>query len=641
MALPKYVNTGTASVANGATAVTGVGTAWNNIVRADDVFRVEGNSVRIASVTDNTRLTLAEPWPGTSLTADPYEIAITYDGPEFQLRVRQLLEQLGVADDLTATVADRLGMAALDTTIITAAILNEGNRSGLFVWMTGDYSALVALDTAQGIYVESDDIASSVGAWVRVRPNNEFNVLWFGADPTYTTNSSTAILACRDLMQEASNYRGGIMRIPRGRYKVNAEIEFTYYAAGSVHNIIVSGEGPQATVLDFSSAVGGSDGISFGKGIHFGIENLSILSPPQDGISLIGGTLGSSDYISHGFIRNVRIQSPGRNGIRAQQAWGITLDDVWVKAPTAEGINFVGNHTTIVARKCYVSWESVISPGTVAGWSINGVAYSKFDSCGSDFGRWGYVISNLKGVSFNNCGAEWNSRDAILARTSDASATDILTEYQGLSGVTINNFFAFHNSYGNVGTYAGILNLVTANSRPGTIHLEHCVSVRDNASDISLVVNGASGLALVAENGNVFDGSISLSGTYQVWGRWLDFTPTIVGTSTAGAGTYSVQLGRYIIQDGKLHAEGQLTWSAHTGTGNTRVGALPVAHKSGPAVPVTFWASNLTYSGQLAGYIDSGASQLTLLNMATGAGVGLQALDTAASLGFVADYEIA
>lgn len=101
--LPKYYNTGTVSVANGATAVTGVGTAWANQIKASDYFRRAGLSVRVASVTDNTHLTLAENWPGTTLSGSAYEISITYDGPEFQLRTRELLENFaGLATWFTA-----------------------------------------------------------------------------------------------------------------------------------------------------------------------------------------------------------------------------------------------------------------------------------------------------------------------------------------------------------------------------------------------------------------------------------------------------------------------------------------------------------------------------------------------------------
>lgn len=57
------------------------------------------------------------------------------------------------------------------------------------------------------------------------------------------------------------------------------------------------------------------------------------------------------------------------------------------------------------------------------------------------------------------------------------------------------------------------------------------------------------------------------------------FTPTIAGSSAAGAGTYTLQKGRYAINGERLSFEAILTWTAHTGTGNMRftlpAGLLP------------------------------------------------------------------
>jgi hypothetical protein len=93
LALPTYYNTGTASVANGATTVTGGGTAWSGSIEAGDYFEAEGLRVRIASVDSNTQLTLAANWPGTTLSTDPYEIAITY-GADVQLKTRQIIASM-------------------------------------------------------------------------------------------------------------------------------------------------------------------------------------------------------------------------------------------------------------------------------------------------------------------------------------------------------------------------------------------------------------------------------------------------------------------------------------------------------------------------------------------------------------------
>jgi hypothetical protein len=57
------------------------------------------------------------------------------------------------------------------------------------------------------------------------------------------------------------------------------------------------------------------------------------------------------------------------------------------------------------------------------------------------------------------------------------------------------------------------------------------------------------------------------------------FTPTISGTTVAGAGTYTIQKGRYRLTGEGVKVDALITWTAHTGTGNLRVpmpaGILP------------------------------------------------------------------
>lgn len=68
--------TGTATLTNGQTAVTGQGTSWNTAgLRAGDQIKAAGYSVTIAAINPNgIGLTLAEGWPGVTRTALPYEI---------------------------------------------------------------------------------------------------------------------------------------------------------------------------------------------------------------------------------------------------------------------------------------------------------------------------------------------------------------------------------------------------------------------------------------------------------------------------------------------------------------------------------------------------------------------------------------
>jgi len=55
------------------------------------------------------------------------------------------------------------------------------------------------------------------------------------------------------------------------------------------------------------------------------------------------------------------------------------------------------------------------------------------------------------------------------------------------------------------------------------------------------------------------------------------FTPVIVGSSTAGTGTYSVQAGLAVVTGSQVHVEIEVTWSAHSGTGNITVTGIPSA----------------------------------------------------------------
>jgi len=64
-------------------------------------------------------------------------------------------------------VADRAELKALDVDEETQAYLVEDGREGVFIWRDGDYSAEIAADPDEGIYIEADDVGSSDGAWVR------------------------------------------------------------------------------------------------------------------------------------------------------------------------------------------------------------------------------------------------------------------------------------------------------------------------------------------------------------------------------------------------------------------------------------------------------------------------------------------
>ncbi|WP_295808873.1 hypothetical protein [uncultured Nitratireductor sp.] len=87
-----YYSTGTASVTQGQTVVTGQGTAWLQIVRpADDFGKHVGMPIPIASVDSDTQITLAYPWPGPTQAAEPYRVTFT----PYHVAYRQALQEIG------------------------------------------------------------------------------------------------------------------------------------------------------------------------------------------------------------------------------------------------------------------------------------------------------------------------------------------------------------------------------------------------------------------------------------------------------------------------------------------------------------------------------------------------------------------
>jgi len=93
--LPDYVS-GTITLANGSTTVTGTGTMFQAAAfKAGDTLQIQNLTAVIASVNSNTLLTLTAPWTGTSLTNAPYRARYLPDGARVTAQTTTLIELLG------------------------------------------------------------------------------------------------------------------------------------------------------------------------------------------------------------------------------------------------------------------------------------------------------------------------------------------------------------------------------------------------------------------------------------------------------------------------------------------------------------------------------------------------------------------
>ncbi|WP_198521647.1 hypothetical protein [Rhizobium sullae] len=100
-------------------------------------------------------------------------------------------------------VATRAELKSQNTAVTTLAFLGESGREGTFKWVSGDFTTLIAADTAEGLYIKADAIAASAGAWVRQGEWLAHGVAttWFGT----VANSTAAAAANATAIQAMLN----------------------------------------------------------------------------------------------------------------------------------------------------------------------------------------------------------------------------------------------------------------------------------------------------------------------------------------------------------------------------------------------------------------------------------------------------
>ena len=103
------------------------------------------------------------------------------------------------------------------------------------------------------------------------------------------------------------------------------------------------------------------------------------------------------------------------------------------------------------------------------------------------------------------------------------------------------------------------------------------------------------------------------------------FTPTVIGLTTAGTGTYTLQTGTYTKIGNRVCFQTRMTWTAHTGTGDMAVAGLPFtsAITSNGQHAVSIQCSRLTFtaSSVIQGSVNINATTVALSSYSVGGGV--------------------
>jgi len=171
----------------------------------------------------------------------------------------------------------------------------------------------------------------------------------------------------------------------------------------------------------------------------------------------------------------------------------------------------------------------------------------------------------------------------------------------------------------------------------------------------SALTGNTSGLASATSPGLVgittqtFAGVKTFSGGIQLpttggtpatlnWYEEGTYTPVMTGSIVAGTATYSVQTGNFTRIGRMVFVQAQLTWSAHTGSGNMSI-SLPYTCANLKFSPNIIDYQNLTITG--IALIESQPSTATCVlfsSPTTGGSVVTLAFDTAASIYFSLFY---
>lgn len=116
-------------------------------------------------------------------------------------------------------------------------------------------------------------------------------------------------------------------------------------------------------------------------------------------------------------------------------------------------------------------------------------------------------------------------------------------------------------------------------------------------------------------------------------GTWI---PAVSGTTTAGVGTYTYNVGRYSKIGNTLTFSISMTWTAHTGTGSLLVNTLPIpsVNVANCITPVTLYYSGISATAAtiLTGYIDPNSSNINIRQVASSGVPAVVPMDTAGTL---------
>jgi len=467
---------------------------------------------------------------------------------------------------------------------------------------------------------------------------------------------------------------GGTIYIPTGTYKITDRLLVT------VNNtVLVLGEN---VTLNLSGWVYSGTQIPFGNQIHITANNCSILGSGYSSlIQLTGGTKANGIGILHksGLVLKDFVLDGGKASVTAiaddtfssaisivcDTGSGATLDanvsvhNVICKNFIQYGLNVYGNKANnIIIDGCwfYNMGDSGQALSVGAGLVITKECSNiKINNC--------FIYSNKYHGVFCSSAGKNGSRYSVTNNTiySNGGSGVAFVEQpnygsiagQGLDSIVVSDNICNGNTGHGIlfGTYTnvGFLKYITcvgntANNNTGYGILGQSNIAPNmvsyvNATGNTTVGNGSGGVSFDSNVSNYNMGSNINNGVGDIYSG--TFTPSLIGTTTAGTCTYVSRAGSFTKVNDRVFIDCLIDYNTHTGTGNFRLTGLPFTSSAvEPQTPIFIEGINLVYTGQALLFVAGGQTYADFSQINNGT-VSSVAVDASATIRFQGSYRVA
>jgi hypothetical protein len=514
-----------------------------------------------------------------------------------------------------------------------------------------DVESVYSASNGASLIGYNEGASGAVNRTVQAKLQESVSVLDFGADSTGSASSLSAFQSA----VTASRY----VYVPSGTYKLDSQlvinVDGTVLHLASNVTLNISGtiaqQGPPfgncINILANNCAVIGSGKSSLiqisGNCYANGVGILQKAGLLIRDIAFDGNKTGVTATTDDTFGSAISIIADSGSG--ATTDVNATIDNCYIKNWTQYGVNVYGNQSNDVKIvNCNIDAIGNSSDSNSVG---AGIVVTKGVS---DFIVSNNVIKNSKsnGIFVSSAGTT-GSNYSITGNNIHQNGESGITFYEAvsygsISGQGINNI-----------AIAG--NVCSGNTRSGVLFNSNTVGFI-NYSSISgntLEGNGYAGIELNSTNtspnivsyvdivGNqcIQNTTTNISvGQYvqKVSGYSVSFTPVLSGTSTAGIGTYSSQLGSYMLIGNIVYYQIVLAWSAHTGTGNMQINGFPyLSSATEPQSDAWVFGNGITVTGQLC-FNTTSASDAGLIGYINNGTYGSQPIQSTGTLRITGSY---